>query len=67
MENNQPKSIRQLEEEIIHAKVADRLINYAEEIMPKLMRGETIEGITIKHARFITNYLREFIEKERGI
>lgn len=67
MESETPKTTKQLEEEIIYARVANKLLSYAEEIVPKVMKGETIEGITIQHARYITNYLREFIEKGRGI
>lgn len=61
------KTPKQLEEEILLSRVAQKLLDYAEELTPKIMRGDSIEGITLKHSSYITNYLREFLQKDYGV
>jgi hypothetical protein len=60
------KTKKQLDDDILMSRLGIKLIDYAQEMAPKLMRGETIEGITMKHAQYILSYLREYIQKDYG-
>ncbi len=60
------KTKKQLDDDILKSRVAIKLCNYAEEVIPKVMRGEKLEGVTVKHAQYIISYLREHLQKDYG-
>ena len=61
-----PKPDKQLDAEILHAKVVMKLLDYAEETTKKLMRNEGILETTDKHADYVISLLREYIQKDYG-
>lgn len=60
------KTKKQLDEDILTSRTAIKLCDYAQEVIPKVMRGESLDGVTLKHAKYIINYLREFLQKDYG-
>jgi len=61
------KTVKQLDDEILTSRVAIKLCDFAQEIIPKVMNGESIDGITMKHSQYILNYLREYLQKDYGM
>lgn len=60
------KTNKQLDDDILKSRVAIKLCDYAQEVIPKVMKGESLDGVTIKHAQYIISYLREYLQKDYG-